>query len=185
MGKADACGGDFLAVASAFEAVQGFDERLIAGEEPELCYRLRQSGWTIYRADEPMTFHDAAMTRFGQWARRAMRAGYAYAAGSAIHNGASGGFNRRENLRIAFWGSLLPLLSFAGAMLLSNWFLLLLLCYPLQFSRLWANGSREQNFPAARYALFMMLAKWPEHGGQLLFLSRRLRGAEQTLIEYK
>lgn len=186
IGEADACGGDLMARARAFNAAGGFDERLIAGEEPELCFRLRQSGWKIYRADRLMTYHDAAMTRFSQWLRRAMRAGYAYAASSALHRRTPGGFRRRENLRIALWGGLLPLAALVGALMVSPWSLLLLLAYPAQFVRLWlAHQNSATDFPAARYALFMLLAKWPEHSGQLLFLSRRIRGAEQTLIEYK
>ena len=60
VGDAEACGGDFLARAAAFGSVGGFDERMIAGEEPELCYRLRRGGWRIHRADHAMTLHDAA-----------------------------------------------------------------------------------------------------------------------------
>ena len=49
IGEAAACGGNSLVRADAFEAVGGFDARLIAGEEPELCARLRQAGWKIWR----------------------------------------------------------------------------------------------------------------------------------------
>ena len=45
--KPDACGGDALMRASAFQQVSGFDASIIAGEEPELCVRLRQKGWKI------------------------------------------------------------------------------------------------------------------------------------------
>jgi hypothetical protein len=31
-----------------------------AGEEPELCVRLRRRGWRILRLDAEMTRHDAA-----------------------------------------------------------------------------------------------------------------------------
>ena len=47
VGEAEACGGDALYRRSALEAVGGFDPRLIAGEEPELCFRLRRQGGTI------------------------------------------------------------------------------------------------------------------------------------------
>ena len=82
IGEAAACGGDSLVRADAFKAVGGFDARLIAGEEPELCARLRQAGWKIWRLDAEMTCHDAAMTRFGQWWKRAVRSGYGYAQGA-------------------------------------------------------------------------------------------------------
>ena len=61
----------------ALSDANGFREDLIAGEEPELCLRLRQAGWEIWRLDVEMTLHDADMHRFGQWARRARRGGFA------------------------------------------------------------------------------------------------------------
>lgn len=186
VGIAEACGGDFMAVVSAFADVGGFNDGLIAGEEPELCFRLRQQGWKIYRADQPMTLHDAALTRLGQWARRATRAGYAYAARGALHWRAPGGLCRRENLRIVFWAAALPLAALAGAALLSPYFLLLLLAYPLQFFRLRQQVSaKDRGAPATQFAALLLLGKWPEFKGQLMFLQKWARGAEQTLIEYK
>ena len=38
------CGGIMLMRASAFRQVGGFDPRIVAGEDPELCLRLRRSG---------------------------------------------------------------------------------------------------------------------------------------------
>ena len=68
-----------------FEFVHGFRAGLIAGEEPELCVRLRAAGWKIWRLEQEMTLHDAAMTMFGQWWKRTMRAGYAFAEGAYLH----------------------------------------------------------------------------------------------------
>src|SRR5690348_9019999 len=45
LGEAPSCGGDSLVRTEAFEAVGGFEPRLISHEEPELCMRLRRSGW--------------------------------------------------------------------------------------------------------------------------------------------
>src|SRR5690606_37304503 len=72
-------GGDALFRIDAFLSVGGFDPALIAGEEPDLCHRIRQLGWRIWRIDRDMTVHDAAMTRFGQWWQRNRRNGYATA----------------------------------------------------------------------------------------------------------
>jgi hypothetical protein len=52
---------------------------LIAGEEPDLCRSLRALGYVILHIDKPMTLHDLAILRFGQYWRRAVRAGHAYA----------------------------------------------------------------------------------------------------------
>lgn len=185
VGDAEACGGDFMAVAAAYAATGGFNDSLIAGEEPELCFRLRQNGGKIFRADKLMTWHDAAMTRAGQWARRAVRAGYAYAARSALHRDAPGGLARRENLRIVFWAAALPVAILLATLLTSGGWLLTLI-YPVQFMRLRQQVRRDDpSAPAGAFAALLLLGKWPELYGQLTFLGRWLRGAEQTLIEYK
>ena len=44
-GQADACGGDAMIRVRAFVDVGGYDAMMIAGEEPELCSRLRAAGW--------------------------------------------------------------------------------------------------------------------------------------------
>ena len=85
IGVAIACGGDALIRSLAFDQVNGYDPAIIAGEEPEMCVRLRQLGWTIHRINAEMTLHDAAMTRFGQWWKRSLRSGHAYAQGYFLH----------------------------------------------------------------------------------------------------
>ena len=87
-GEAKACGGDAMMRRSAVEAVGGYREDLIAGEEPEMCFRMRAAGWRILRLDAEMTLHDAAMTRMAQWWQRARRAGHTYAEGVALHGSA-------------------------------------------------------------------------------------------------
>lgn len=65
--------------ASALAQVRGYDPTIIAGEEPELCYRLRDIGWRIWRIDCPMTNHDADMHLARQWWLRSVRSGFGYA----------------------------------------------------------------------------------------------------------
>lgn len=76
VGEVHACGGIFVVRAEAFDAVGGFDPTVPAGEEPELCQRLRAEGWVVRRIDQPMCLHDSAMLRFSQWWRRQVRTGY-------------------------------------------------------------------------------------------------------------
>jgi GT2 family glycosyltransferase len=186
IGDTEACGGDFLARADAFRNVGGFAEQLIAGEEPELCYRLRRLAWRIHRADHAMTFHDAAITRFSQWAKRTARGGYAYAAGAALHFRAGDCYCIKENVRILLWGFLFPAASLLLSFVVSAWFLLLFVVYPLQLARLlWWFDERRRVTGWKRYCVFLLLSKWPELSGQLLFAARYLRGLNQTIIEYK
>lgn len=67
VGEAKSCGGISMMRLDALKSIGGFRSELIAGEEPELCVRLRKAGWKIYRLQDNMAWHDAAMTRFGQW----------------------------------------------------------------------------------------------------------------------
>src|SRR5262245_32426939 len=46
IGEAKACGGIAMIRLDAFEEAGGFNPAVIAGEEPELCLRLRRNGWT-------------------------------------------------------------------------------------------------------------------------------------------
>ena len=62
-GETGACGGDALMRRTAFDAVEGYREDLIAGEEPEMCFRMRAKGWKILRLEAKMTQHDANMTK--------------------------------------------------------------------------------------------------------------------------
>jgi glycosyltransferase involved in cell wall biosynthesis len=73
------CGGNALFRREALEQVGGSDDRLGAGEEADLCWRLRQLGWRIVCIDALMAHHDLGMTGFRAYWRRAVRSGYAYA----------------------------------------------------------------------------------------------------------
>lgn len=182
VGPAQAVGGDMLARHAAIAGIGGFDPGLIAGEEPEMCLRLRRAGWQIRRLDAPMTIHDAAMTRHAQWARRARRAGHAFAEVSWRHRNGAEGFWRRETRRALLWAVALPVLTLLAAML-TPWAWLLLLVYPLQVARM-ARRDRGHPQPWQR-AFYTMLGKFPEARGVLEFHLRRLIGRRSGLIEYK
>ena len=155
----------------------GFDPRLIAGEEPELCVRLRQAGWTIWRLDAEMTWHDAAITRLGQWWKRTRRAGHAYAEGAALHGAPPERHGVAETRRAVLWGAALPAAALAGTAV-TPWALLLLLAYPAQVFRL---GRRMGGTRAA----FLTLGKFPEAAGVVGYWAGHLSGRRATLIEYK
>ncbi|WP_225027982.1 glycosyltransferase family 2 protein, partial [Xinfangfangia pollutisoli] len=113
VGRAKACGGDALMRVAAVRAQGGYREDLIAGEEPELCLRLRGAGGEVWRIDAEMTLHDAAMTRISQWARRTVRAGHAFAEGAALHGAPPERHWVAETRRALLWGAVLPLVALA------------------------------------------------------------------------
>lgn len=178
VGRARSCGGDALMRVTALEEVGGYNPNLIAGEEPELCVRMRARGWEIWRLDAEMTLHDAALSRFSQWWQRTRRGGYAFAEGVAMHGAPPERHCVPELRRIVVWGMVLPLLTVLGAMV-TPWALLFLLAWPAQVLRL-----RVRGMPWYR-ALFLTLSKLPEAQGALTYWWRRLTRARARLIEYK
>lgn len=179
VGEARACGGDALMRASAFVAVNGYRDGMIAGEEPELCVRLRRQGWTIHRLDHDMTVHDAAITRFGQWWKRSTRSGHAYAEGAWLHGAPPERHGVVEVRRALLWGLGIPLLAVLLALLARPWGWLLLLVYPLQLLRLWHKSGSFVT------AWFLLVGKFAETTGIVKFHLTRLRGGTTRLIEYK
>jgi GT2 family glycosyltransferase len=184
VGQAKSCGGDVLMRADAFQAAGGYRNSLIAGEEPELCVRLRAAGWRIWRLGHDMTLHDAAILRFGQWWNRSKRAGHAFAEGAALHGAPPERHWVRESRSAWLWGAGLPLAIVTCALVLGPWALGLLAVYPLQVARLWRRARHAVPAPAW-YATFLVLGKFPEMLGQLKFLVGCLRGQRSGLIEYK
>lgn len=178
VGEAEACGGDALMRVAPLRAAGGFNPDLIAGEEPELCLRLRRAGWQVWRIDAEMTLHDAAMTRFGQWWRRSIRAGHAAAEGAAMHGAGAERYNVARVKRALIWGAGVPLAAIAGAMV-TPWALLILLAWPLQILRL---QMLRHELPEA---FFLTLGKVPEAVGVIGYRWHRLRGRRRGLIEYK
>lgn len=177
VGEAAACGGDALMRHAALAAVGGYDPALIAGEEPDLCLRLRRAGGRIWRLDAEMTLHDAAMTRFGQWWQRSRRAGHAFAEGAWKHRAGPERHWRRETRRAVLWGAGVPVAALLAG-LVHPAGLALLLVWPVQVLRLLPRLGPEG-------ALFTVLGKLPEAQGAIGFHLGRLRGRRRGLIEYK
>lgn len=174
VGPALACGGDALMRFAAVQAVGGYDAGLIAGEEPDLCLRLRARDGEVWRIGAEMTLHDAAMTRFSQWWKRSVRAGHAFAEGAARH-----GFDHwgAETRRALIWGAALPLAVLgAGLVHPAGW--LLALAYPAQVLRLARRGG-------VVWACFTVIGKFAEARGALGYYWTRVRGRRAGLIEYK
>ncbi len=178
VGEADACGGICLVRRPAFEAVSGFRPQLIAGEEPEMCLRLREKGWKIWRVDADMASHDANMLRFSQWWRRSVRAGYAFTEVTLLHRHSPKRIWKRNVVSALLWGCVLPLLILAGG-IVHPAFLALAAIYPLQVARI---ALRSNDW---RRAFFFVLGKFSETQGIFKFAIGKMLGKRQRLIEYK
>lgn len=193
-GDSEFCGGDALVRRSVLEAVDGFDETLIAGEEPEMCRRIRATGGRIVHLDIPMTRHDLAISRFSAYWRRAFRAGHAYAEVAARFRNTPDPLWQRDVRRNQIHGGGL----IAGALL---WIGLVLGGNPLGLvaaavmvvaglvlvlrstaRNAWKSDSLGTRF---LYAIHSHLQQIPILCGQLSQRWDAHRGHQRRLIEYK
>ncbi|MGF1508478.1 MAG: glycosyltransferase [Myxococcota bacterium] len=187
VGEATFCGGDSVMRADAFQAVGGFRDDFIAGEEPELCVRLREAGWRIRRIGAEMTLHDAAITEWGQWWKRVERSGFAYAAGAWTHGQSDARHNVREHRRIWFWGAALPTVAVAAAPVTLGTSLALFGAYPFSAMRAYRAVRRRGRTreDAGVFAALTLLGKAPEVVGAARFHWQRTAGQTPQIIEYK
>lgn len=115
IGLEKSCGGNAMFRVSAVQQVGGYDATLIAGEEPELCARLREKGWLIRRIADEMALHDLAMFSQGQWLTRAKRHGFAMLEVSRFRTAASRGLFRQQMRSAVIWGLAVPAVMWAFA----------------------------------------------------------------------
>jgi glycosyltransferase involved in cell wall biosynthesis len=185
-GEAKYCAGIAMMRVSAFKQVGGFNPALIAGEEPELCIRLRQNGGKILAIDAEMARHDVAITSFGQWWKRSIRNGYAYAEGAWLH--ARDRHWVKESLRIWFWGLFLPLLTIASLFPTKGLSILLfVIANTYLFYRVY-NITHLKGFEqkdSILYGVFCVIDKYPMLYGQIKFHISRILKRSQPIMEYK
>ena len=203
IGLATACGGDALFRVSDFVAVGGFDPSAKAGEEPELCQRLRQAGRKIARIDAEMTRHDLNMTRFSEWWRRQFRVGYhgldieTRFPPAPIDGEPDGPTLFGPGLRRArLWGIGWPV-----GVILATWLgwwlggpLSTLGCAGLGVALLVAQAARlawrarrrvDRWTDAVVLGGLSVVEKWANLAGQIQYRRDRQRGRDARLIEYK
>lgn len=194
-GEARVLGGNAMFRVAALVQVNGYDATLIAGEEPEMCVRLRQRGWRLWRLEAPMALHDAAMTRFGQWWKRSVRFGYAQAQVSRMHRNSPQRIWVRETRSTILWTLLPPALAalatIALARMTGGWWWLLglvpLLLYDVLALKIYLSRRRsgQRRADAALYAAAAVVAKFPQFAGLLKYARSRAAGRPARIIEYK
>lgn len=185
VGQVGYFGGDVLVRVAALRQVGGYRDSLVAGEEPELCHRLRRAGYQIYHLDLPMTDHDLAIRRFSAYWRRCYRTGYAYAQVARLTAGETFGSQSRRNLVQGCVYLLGPLLLLG---VLRLWALPLLLLGALAIWGRTALRARWRQVSTATlwlYAFHSHLCQVPIFFGQLRFFLDHWRAVQGKLIEYK
>ncbi|TQV74596.1 glycosyltransferase [Aliikangiella marina] len=185
VGDLHSCGGIFMVRLNAFSAVGGFNGAVIAGEEPELCKRLRANGGKVVRVAVDMAYHDSAMLHFSQWWKRGVRNGYG---GMEILFKYKVGGSIKSALSIGIWGGLLPASIIASWLLSSGWILLVNLIYPLkafQIARRMSHLAEKRAGDPWIYSLSCMTGKFPEAFGQIKYFISALLKKPSGVISHK
>ncbi len=181
VGDVRTCGGNALVRTDVFEAAGGYQESLVAGEEPDLCLRVRRAGHLVRRLDLPMTTHEADITRFAQWWRRAERWGHGYTEMLVDHGRRAERRWVRAAASCVAWAFVLPVVALACAAPTDGWSLLLLAAYAVPLSRAYrSRRPRRTRADAALYAGACLLGKWAELHGVLICLGNRLSSRRRT-----
>jgi hypothetical protein len=165
---------------------------LIAGEEPDLCRRIRGLGFRILHIDAPMTGHDLALHHVSQYWRRAIRTGHAYAEVAARYRDTPDPLWSRESRKNLIQGSIYVvaiLAVIAASFLLHSWIpLLVAALVAVALIVRTAIGFRWKGLPwptLLAFGIHSHVQHVPILFGQLLYLGRMRRGASNVLIEYK
>lgn len=184
-GEAAYCGGDAVIRREALEIAGPYCEDLVAGEEPELCHRIRQEGYVIHRLDVPMTMHDLNILKFSGYWTRCYRTGHAYAEVAGLTNGETFGKESRRNKLQATAYIITPVVLcfvlglLAIPIILAGLFLVLA-------RTIWRARWRNASFKTTlAYAIHGHFCQLPIFMGQLKHYLDRKRSVKATLIEYK
>lgn len=179
-------GGIMMVRISAFQSVGGFNERAIAGEEPDLGVRLALAGYSLIKIDVPMATHDAQILSFAQWWTRAVRGGHALAHRFERHGRTRFRDGRRELLSALFWGIALPSIVLVTLWPTGGLSLLLLGAYGIIAWRVYryyrrSGISSSDAWLASRFNLYSRFAHFV---GILRYCANRARDRFH-IIEYK
>lgn len=185
VGQTDACGGIAMMRCSVVDSLGGFREDLIAGEEPELCLRIRRDGGLIWRLPSPMAWHDADIRRFGQWWKRAKRGGFGFAHALLLQGRNGERHAVRRCLSAWLWALGVPTATLIGTLAWGWVGLMILAAYPINVLRLAAKVRGPLQLRLER-AFFLVLSRFPELLGQWQFLATRRHGSlTSASFDYK
>lgn len=181
-----ALGGISMLRTDVFQKLGGFKENVIAGEDSELGVRMELLGYKVTKLDRAMATHDANMLKFGQWWKRAVRAGHAIGQRAALNGKTTVRDCVQERKSTLIWGIIVPLLALILLLPTKGLSLLLFGLYILLGFKVY-RFKRKQGESASdawTYAKFIVLGKFANGIGLVKYYFNSMRNS-YNIIEYK
>jgi glycosyltransferase involved in cell wall biosynthesis len=191
-GLTDFCGGDAIMRREALEKAGGFNPDLIAGEEPDLCRRIRANGGLILHIDVPMTMHDFGMVSWRQYWKHSFRAGHAYAEIAALYKNTNdpmwSGASRANARQACFYMfiSAMAIVAAAAAQSLIPVLLLVLFFGAVIARTAWKARSKPGSLGTLMlFAAHSHFQQIPVFLGQVRYWKNARKNWRSEIIEYK
>jgi glycosyltransferase involved in cell wall biosynthesis len=189
-GEAPNFGGDALVRCAAVAAAGGWSATTINAEDIDLSFRIRAAtGGRIVRLADEMTRHDVRMSRFAQYWRRAVRAGYGYAEVGWRFRHGPGRMLLKRMASSWLYAAVLPAVAVVGLWVWWPLAVVVGLVYLRTLGKLFARARRRgaDRRTAAAYAALNLVCKAASAWGSLLYLRDRLSGGptRDNLIVYR
>jgi len=180
-GEINACGGIATVKRCVFEEMQGFNEKLIAGADPELYFRIRKKDYKILCIPFDMGTHDSNIDFFSQYWKRSIKTGYAYVSNMNL------GVAKKPVFSALLWGALIPVIIGLLMICIDPIFSLLCLMYPLQMIKIYGKSGALpfSRYSKIIYSIFCVIEKFPESIGVMKYYINFIVKHEQSIIEYK
>jgi hypothetical protein len=196
VGDGGYCGGNAMMRVDAVLAAGKFDAGMLAGEEPDLCRRIKERGGIVRRLGVEMAFHDIAMTRLGQWWTRMRKNGYGMAGLRLYGEGSRREIYRQQFRSTLVWGLVVPVFTAVAALVVAwrwGWMdgsmvlgcgLLLLFVQSLRIAR-HASSRGVGLVDAVRYGMLVMLSKSAMLVGTVMRVRDQWQDRAPPTINYK
>jgi len=170
-------GGDALVRTHAIVEAGGWSAETINAEDIDVSFRMRQNGWKIVRLGSEMTSHDARMTRFGEYFRRSLRAGYGYLEVGFRYRKGPGKLLLKRARSSAIYVLVLPLIAVVLGFVYGPLALLVLLPYARVVFTMtrWARQRGAALPTALAYAVLNLVCKAASFWGSVRYLLDRLQ----------
>ncbi len=179
-------GGDSLCRVAALNEIGGWSSDLIAGEDPDLGFRLTEKGWKIHRLAAPMTVHDIRISKFSQYWRRAVRSGWAYALAGWRNRKGVGFTYFRQGLKFTLHAFALLVTALASIFYWSLFLLfLMLLGWIVWRAGRFARSKGLSTQDSLLYAALAIPVRFAQARGFVGAMISIARGSNTKIIEYQ